>query len=130
MMSHIDMSGINVDLTDDFKKYVMRKVGRMDRFLPRRARQTAHAEVKVREANEAHGNKYECEVILHVPNDTITARESTLNMFAALDIVEQKLKNQLKRYKDSQHPRGILTRFRHRRKNLGIDETVVEKTDF
>ena len=35
-----------------------------------------------------------------MPQDNITVKESTLNMFAAVDIVEAKLRNQLKKYKE------------------------------
>ncbi len=37
---------------------------------------------------------------MHVPGARITAVESTINMFAAVDIVETKLKNQLKKHKE------------------------------
>ncbi|PLS80700.1 ribosomal subunit interface protein [Candidatus Saccharibacteria bacterium] len=100
MIEPINMVGIKLDLDDDIKRYVSKKIGRLDRYLPRHARITAHAEVRLRDAKMNHGNRYECEVVLHLPGESITARDSTLNMFAAIDIVEQKLKNQLKRYKD------------------------------
>lgn len=102
MISHIDIAGINVELDDDIKKYIRRKVGKLDRYLPRHARDSAHAEVKLKQAaNQRQGNKYECEVILHLPNDQVQVKESTMNMFAAMDIVEQKLKNRLVKYKQT-----------------------------
>ncbi len=101
MISHIDKSGIGFDLEDDLKKYIDKKVGRLDKYIPRRARKAVVAEVKLRETDEKAGDKYTCEVILRLPDRKITAKESTLNMFAAVDIVEAKLKNQLKKYKDS-----------------------------
>lgn len=100
MISHIDTSGINLELGEDIKKYIAKKVGRLDRYMPRHARKTVHAEVKLRETNNRLGNKYECEVLLHLPNEIIQAKESTLNMFAAVDIAEAKLKNQLHKYKE------------------------------
>ncbi|HVI68904.1 MAG TPA: ribosome-associated translation inhibitor RaiA [Magnetospirillaceae bacterium] len=118
MIAKIDTSGINLNLGDDIKKYIDRKIGRLDRFMPRHARKSAHAEAKLRETNNRLGNKYECEVILHVPGGTIQAKEATLNMFAAVDIVEAKLKNQLVKYKEAhiahlheRHP-GVLGRLR------------------
>jgi ribosomal subunit interface protein len=118
MISKIDTSGINLDLNDDIKKYIARKIGRLDKYIPRHARQSVHAEAKLRETNNRLGNKYECEVILHLPGGTIYAKEATLNMFAAVDIVEAKLRNQLVKYKSAhidhlreRHP-GILGRLR------------------
>ena len=58
-------------------------------------------DVKLRQVNRDHGNKYEAEVILKVPEKTIIAKDSTMNMHAAIDIVEAKLIAQLRKYKDS-----------------------------
>ena len=101
MIAKIDTSGINLELGDDIKKYIDRKIGRLDKYMPRHARQSAHATAKLRETNNRLGNKYECEVLLHVPGGIIQAKEATLNMFAAVDIVEAKLKNQLIKYKSA-----------------------------
>lgn len=99
MIERIEISGINLELGDDIKKYIRKKIGQIDKYVPRHARKSMHAEVKMRQTNNRLGNKYECEVILHVPDQQITAKEATLNMFAAVDIVEEKLKNQAVKYK-------------------------------
>ena len=120
MIARIDKSGINLELDDDVAKYIDRKIGRLERYLPRSARKTAHATVTVRETGNQDGNKYECEAILRLPGETVMAKESTLNMFAAVDIVEAKLRNQLHKYKAAhiQHirerRRGIVRRIRER----------------
>lgn len=101
MIEQIDISGINLELGEDIKKYIRKKVGQLDKYLPRHARKSVHAEVKLRQTNNRLGNKYECEVILHVPDQPITAKEATLNMFAAVDIVEAKLKNLSVKYKQA-----------------------------
>ncbi|MGH7196246.1 MAG: ribosome hibernation-promoting factor, HPF/YfiA family [Candidatus Saccharimonadales bacterium] len=128
MISHIDTSGINIELGEDIKKYIQRKVGRLDRFMPRHARKTAHAEAKLRETNNRLGNKYECEIILHLPGGQIQAKEATLNMFAAVDIVEAKLKNQIVKYKEAhiahlkdRNP-GFMKRLRQRVLRTGAAE--------
>jgi putative sigma-54 modulation protein len=100
MIASIDITGIKYDVNDRTKKYVMRKVGKLDKYAPLHARKSMTADVKLREVNRAHGNKYEAEVILHVPDKVITAKDSTLNMMAAVDIVEAKLIAQLRKYKD------------------------------
>lgn len=99
MIAKIDTSGINLELSEDIKKYINRKIGRLDKYMPRHARKSVHAEVKLRQTNNRLGNKYECEALLHLPGELIQAKESTLNMFAAVDIVEAKLRNQLIKYK-------------------------------
>lgn len=99
MIEHIDISGVRYSPDDLTKRYVMKKIGRLDRFLPRHARKTAKAEIKLRQVNRANGNKYECDVLLTLPDKTLHATDSTMNMLAAVDIVEAKLHNQLRRYK-------------------------------
>ena len=77
----------------------MEKVGKLDKYLPGHARKSVTADVKLRQVNRDHGNKYEAEVILHVPEKTIVAKDTTMNMMAAVDIVEAKLVAQLRKYK-------------------------------
>lgn len=99
MINRITITGVKYDIDEQTKKYVIKKISRMDRYLPRHARKSASAEVLLKEVNRAHGNKYEAEVILRVPNKTMTAKDSTVNILAALDIVEAKLVTQMHKYK-------------------------------
>jgi len=101
MIASIDMAGVKYTIDDTTKKYVMRKIGRLDRYLPRHARKSVTADVKLKLVNRDHGNKYEAEIILNVPEKTLTAKDSTVNMLAAVDIVEAKLLAQLRKYKES-----------------------------
>ncbi len=101
MISRIDTTGINLDLGDDIKKYIAKKIGKLDKYMPRDARKSVHISVKLRQNNDKTGNKYECEAIVHLPGGQVQAKEATLNMFAAVDIVEAKLKNQLVKYKQA-----------------------------
>ncbi len=101
MIQSINVTGVRFDLDDTTKKYVMKKIGRLDRFLPRHARKSVSAEVILKEVNRSHGNKYEAEVVLYVPDKQLTAKDSTMNALAAVDIVEAKLANQLRKYKET-----------------------------
>jgi putative sigma-54 modulation protein len=117
MIQQINISGLKYAPDEATKKYVAKKIGRLDRFLPRHARKSVTAEVKLKEVNRAHGNKYEAEVILNVPDKRLTAKDSTMNMMAAIDIVEYKLSNQLRKYKDAHighvgKTRAVLSKFK------------------
>lgn len=119
MFTKMEVAGIHISLDEDLKKYVDKKIGRLDRFIPKHARESAHVEVKLREGKSKKNKQCTCEVILFLPNETITTKESTINMYAAIDIVETKLKNQLKKYKDkhTDHtvPRRLLNKLRARK---------------
>lgn len=116
MVSQIDITGIHYDVQEDLKKYITRKFGRLDRFVPRHARKAMKIEVKLTEY-KSKSDRNQCEIIVHLPDQKLTAKDATINMFAAVDIVEAKIKTQLKKYKgmhggDKQDHRGILRRLR------------------
>lgn len=116
MIQSIDIQGLKYDLDDTTKKYVMKKIGRLDRYLPRHARKSVTANVVLRQIDEPNGNKYQAEIILNVPDKRLTAKDSTVNMLAAIDIVEAKMTTQLHKYKETTIPhvgrRGVLARFK------------------
>lgn len=116
MIESIDITGVKYDLDANTKKYVAKKIGRLDRYLPRHARKSVKADVKLKQVDKPNGNKYEAEVILHVPDKILTAKDSTVNMLAAVDIVEAKIVSQLHKYKETNIPhigrRGMLGRFK------------------
>lgn len=116
MIESIDITGVKYTAGDQVQKYVMRKIAKLDRYLPRHARKSVTADVKLKQVNRDHGNKYEAEIILNVPDKRLTAKDSTVNMFAAIDIVEAKLINQLRKYKQETIThvgnRRVLSRFK------------------
>lgn len=105
MIERMEVAGVHMDVEPKLHKYVVRKLGGMDRYIPRAAREPAHMEVKLKEKKRKTRHEYACEVILYLPQDTITITETTMNIYAAVDIVETRLKNQIKKYKDK-HARG------------------------
>lgn len=118
MIKNIEITASGLELNEDIKKYVDKKIGRLDRFLSKHARKTVHAQVKLKQEHSKKKDRLMAEVVLHVPGETMTAKESTLNIYAAIDIVEAKLKNQLKKYKDKNESnkradrKGALSRLR------------------
>lgn len=117
MIEALTITGIKYDVDEKTKKYVTKKIGALDRYLPRHARKSVKAVVRIEELGQKDGNKYEVDVVITVPDKTITAKDSTVNVLAAVDIVEAKLSGQLRRYKDDVlahvgRSRGVLARFK------------------
>lgn len=115
MIEQLTITGVKMELDAATKKYVAKKIARLDRYLPKHARKSVTADVKLKLVNRDHGNKYEAEVIFNVPDKTLTAKDSTVNVLAAIDIVEAKLVTQLRKYKDGITParrRGVLGRLK------------------
>ncbi len=103
MIKKFEITGKKIELTDELKKYIHKKIAKLDKYLPRQSRESAHAEVVMKESTASKGKKtYTCEVILRVPQETITVSQATINPFAAVDIAEDTLKNRIRKYKDTQ----------------------------
>ena len=100
MIKKVDITGIHTVIKPDVAKYVKKKIAKLDSYMPKHARKSAHAEVKLKESKVKTKKQSTCEVILYVPGEVIKAQETTVNMYAAIDIVEEKLKSQLRKYKE------------------------------
>ena len=112
-MVKLDIHGVHTELDDGLKKYITRKINKLEKYVPQKSRESLHMEVYVEEIKTHGGKQCECEVVAHLPKETVRVREGTVNMYAAFDIVEEKLKQALIRHKethDSKHQRHMLNR--------------------
>lgn len=100
MIRNLEITGIHMQVGDDLHKYVAKKIGGLDKFVPRAARESVHAQILLKEENKKGAKLCICEVTVQLPHDTINISEGTVNIFAAVDIVEAKLKVALKKYKE------------------------------
>ncbi len=116
MIKKLEFSAMHFEADAKLKAYATKKIGKLDRFMPRSARISAHADIKLKEEKAKNKKQCHCEVILKLPGEVITVHEATINMYAAIDIVEAKLRNQIKIYKDKHAPaklhRRVLARFK------------------
>ena len=94
----IDINTKKFELNDDIKKYVSKKINKLERLIPRNERESAHAEVVLKENAKKQKGRFACEVRLHIPHHEFIVEEATINMFAAVDIVEARLRNQLSKH--------------------------------
>lgn len=98
-MINLEIASIHLEADKDVTKYVNKKIGNLDTYVPKFARESVHGLVKLLEEKADDNNQFTCEVILYLPGEIITAKEATINIYAAIDIVEEKLKAQLRKYK-------------------------------
>jgi len=118
MIKRMQISGDSVAVDKSLEKYIIKKIGRLDRFVPRGKRESLRAEVRLREDNEKGRPDRTCEVVLHLPDEMLTVTETTISMYAAVDIAETKLQNRLKKYKELHSSLGLHKRLLHRIKHL------------
>ena len=122
MISKIDISGSNYKIEDNFKKYALKKIGKLDRYLPRGSKKDVVAKIVVTEVARDKGSKYEISVAMEIPGGkVISAKDECSNLYAGIDIVEAKLTGQIRRYKLEQTPhlqrehKGLKGLFRRRK---------------
>ncbi len=105
MIEKIDISGSNYKVEESFQKYATKRIGKLDRYLPRGNKKDVVAKIVVTEVNRSHGNKYEISVAMEIPGGkVIAARDECSNVFAGIDILEAKLTGQIRRYKIESNP--------------------------
>jgi ribosomal subunit interface protein len=100
MLQKFEISGIHTEVGSNLHKYITKKLGRVDKYLSRHIRESAHLEVRLKEGKQGGKKMCTCDAVLHLPQETIKISESTINMFAAVDIVQAKLKQQIEKYKE------------------------------
>lgn len=105
-MVKLDISTRNFEADDKIRRYLDEKIGGLEKYLPRRVRSVVRAQVLLEEdASGRENNRFVCEVVMVLPGCKCVSREGTLNMYAAVDIVEAKLKAQVQTYKDKHFAR-------------------------
>ena len=105
MIEKIEISGSNYKVSDSFQKYATKRIGKLDRYLPRGSKKGVVAKIVVTEVNLAHGNKYTISVAMEIPGGKVlAAKDECSNVFAGIDILEAKLKGQIHRYKLEMKP--------------------------
>lgn len=100
MTKALHISGVHNKLSAEVAAYARKKIGPLDKYAPQQAAKSLHTEVKLKEDHAKNKMNCTCEVIMHLPHATITIHEKSTTMYAAIDQAEDKLKIQLKKYKE------------------------------
>jgi ribosomal subunit interface protein len=119
MINQINITGVHKKLTRDVELYIHKKIGGLDRFIPKNARESAKAEVKIKQSKAKDKKAYECEVIIKLPKSKLTAHKKGQQITEAIDLVEDNLKNQLKKYKNKHAGPRLHRQLISRLKKLG-----------
>lgn len=105
MISKVEISGSNYKIEDNFKKYATKKIGKLDRQLPRGHKKDVVAKLVVTEVNHNKGNRFEISCAMEIPGGkVISAKDDCSNLYAGIDLLEAKLTGQIRRFKLEQTP--------------------------
>lgn len=107
----INIKTTRLDLTPAMRVYIENKIGSLDKFLKRfEAEGEVKAEIEIARTTRHHrkGNVFYAETNLYLPKKTIRAEHSGWDIRAAIDMIKDKLKLEIQRYKDrkTQNPKS------------------------
>ena len=105
MIEKIEITGNNYKVEEGLRKYATKRLGKLDRYLPRGSKKDVVVKVIVTEIGKGKGNKYEISVAMEIPGGkVIAAKDECTNIFAGVDLVEAKVTGQIRRYKLEMQP--------------------------
>ncbi|GLG02749.1 ribosomal subunit interface protein [Alicyclobacillus hesperidum subsp. aegles] len=108
----IQVHGDNISVTSALQEYVDKKIGRLTRYFEGEADKQIHVTMAV------EGTYHRVEMTVHVHGVIFRAEEKSQDMYASIDLVTDKLEEQVHRYKQKLNrrfrARGLRTQIRHR----------------
>ena len=111
----LQLTGKNLELTEALKNYVDEKIGGLAKF----NEHVTEIRVTLEDVREDHTLKFKAAAQFHVSHEVLYTEEVAADMYAAIDIVQAKLKHQIQRYKDL-HGGGKLHRRLFSRSGRGM----------
>lgn len=93
-MLKIDVRGVNIEVTDAIREYVEKRLEKLNRFLDDTTDSLAHVKVGVYPEKAA-----KVEVTIPLPYLTLRAEHTETDLYAAIDLVVDKLERQIRKHK-------------------------------
>jgi putative sigma-54 modulation protein len=91
---HFNIRGENIEVTPAIREYVEKKVGKLERYFD--TTPTADVNVKLQVLGSGESS---IEVTIPMPKLLLRGEEINADMYAAIDIVVEKLERQIRKYK-------------------------------
>ena len=99
------ITGRKYEVEAELQDYIGRKLSKLDRYFPRQHQPTSmQIEVERQETAEP-AKRYRVLAKVEVRGATMVAETATINTHSAVDVVEAKLKHQIREYKVKSQPR-------------------------
>ncbi|MDD3653541.1 MAG: ribosome-associated translation inhibitor RaiA [Desulfotomaculaceae bacterium] len=95
----VHVRGRNIEVTDALKEYIVKRVGKLDRYIDN----LGDAQVTMTVEKDSH----RIEVTIPVNGMILRGEESTGDMYASTDLVVEKLERQIGKYKGKLQKRGV-----------------------
>src|SRR4051794_40736029 len=89
-----NVRGENIEVTPAIREYVEKKIGKLDRYFNNTPDANVLVNLKVRSNNTA-----KVEVTIPMSNLVLRAEEENDDMYAAIDLINDKLERQIRKHK-------------------------------
>lgn len=93
-MLNFNIRGENIEVTPAIREHVEKKVQKLERYFTEGANATANVNLKV-----YNDKQTKVEVTIPMKNLTLRAEERHVDMYAAVDLIVDKLERQIRKYK-------------------------------
>ncbi len=110
----LDIRGRNIEVTDALKDYTTKRLSKLDKYLD----ETRTAQVAMSLEGEKHKEKHKVEVTIPLNGLMIRAEVGAEDMYAAIDLVVEKLDKQIDKHK---------TKLYRRHRGAGLRQVVAEE---
>lgn len=105
------------ELNPELQKYTRKKLNGLEKYIPKKAREAAHMDVRFKQLQKKDKKQSTCELTLHLPHANLFAKETTQHIYAALDIATAHIHEQLVAYK-AKYGRAGLRRFSRKGRSM------------
>lgn len=106
-MIQYTISARKLEVDQELTEYIERKLARLDKYFPRTHQPIAMRVELHRDEAAQPDKRYHASVQIEVDGPDMSAETATMNPHSAVDIVEAKLKEQIRKYKDKHSPRRL-----------------------
>lgn len=106
-MITLHISARKCEVNDELESYMERKLGKLDKYFPRQHQPTGMVIELTRDESVGPDKRYHISVNIAAPQHPMHAETATMNPHSAVDIIEAKLKEQIRKYKEKHTPRRL-----------------------
>lgn len=96
----LNIKATNVELTNNLRDYIQKKMDMLDKYLGKLKVISAHFEISKTTNHHLKGEIYSAEVNLVVNGDLLRVEKTEKDLFKAIDKVKDHLELVIKKYKD------------------------------
>ena len=93
-MIKFNIRGENIEVTDSIRNYVEEKISKLEKYFTENQELTAHVNLKVYAEKTS-----KVEVTIPAKNITLRAEDTSQELYGSIDLVQEKLERQIRKYK-------------------------------